>query len=134
MIDFELELQDPVAEVGGAFRGRVVSEAEIDAGVRAVRVWLRFEAKGRGNTDGAIVDADEIPLHPGQPFDVPFTLRVPPTVPISYDGRLIRVVWELGVRVDRRLAKDQSVERTVLVVPEGGQSVYRQPHPLPAPT
>ena len=60
-----------------------------------------------------------------------FRLAVPSNGPISYDGRLIRVLWRIEARVDVKLAMDRTTEIPVLIIPSGGWGLYHQPHPLP---
>ena len=128
-----MELDDEVAVVGGAFSGRLIREhdgTEKGLRARAVRLSLKFSTEGRGDTHQKTLHTFEFPLGDDGRLDESFVFEVPADAPISYDGSLIRVVWEIEARIDLKLARDPKTERTVLVVPEGGAGLYVAPHPL----
>jgi hypothetical protein len=60
-----------------------------------------------------------------------FSLLVPATSPVSYDGTLMRVMYEIEARVDLKFARDEKSAHQDLVIPVGGMGVYNRPHPLP---
>lgn len=128
-----MELDDEVAVVGGIFSGKLIREPDgMEKGpmARAVRLSLKFFTEGRGDKDQKTLHTIEFPLGDDGRLDAPFSFDVPSDGPISYDGSLIRVVWEIEARIDLKLARDPKTERTVLVVPEGGGGLYQTPHPL----
>ena len=131
-----IEIDDWFVEVGRPVQGRVsLPGAEgIDPTterIREVRVTLRCETEGRGDRDRWI--------GPVQAFDVnvdgslygQFSLDVPPTAPVSYDGSLFRVRWAVEARTDLRLRVDRKTSVEFVVIPAGGRGYYLQPHPLP---
>jgi len=131
-----LDLDHVVAECGGHFTGRVSRQADADgvsstSRARAVRLVLRYRTEGRGDTDRQDVSNLELELEPHGGLNTAFSLPVPPNGPVSYDGRMLRVLYEIEARVDVKLARDPKIERPVLVVPVGGLGVYDRPHPLP---
>ena len=131
-----LDLDDLVAEVGTGFTGRVHREPDADgvtseSRARAIRLMLRLRTEGRGDTDTKPITTCEFDVESHGGLSASFELAVPTGVPISYDGSLIRVIYEIEVRVDIKLARDPKVERLVLVVPRGGKQLYDRPHPLP---
>lgn len=131
-----VELDQVVAECGGYFTGRVSRQPDADgvsstSRARAVRMVLRYRTEGRGDTNRREVSNLEFPLQPHGGLDTRFSLAVPASGPISYDGRMIRILYEIEARVDVKLARDPKIERPVLVVPIGGLGVYDRPHPLP---
>ncbi|MDH3679310.1 MAG: hypothetical protein OEV40_05095 [Acidimicrobiia bacterium] len=133
----QVDLESGIAEVGGRFRGRLRRAGELDdlAGdddqpVRAVRLTLRYVTEGRGDTDSQVIGQLEFPVDTYGRLDTDFQLPVPPAGPISYDGRLIRVLWELEARVDVKLRRDRSTSIPLLVIPTNGWGLYHRPHPL----
>ncbi len=130
-----LELDAWVVECGDRFTGRVSRDADADgvaskSRARSVRLVLRYRTEGRGDTDASDVSNLEFGLEAHGGLNSPFTLSVPASGPVSYDGRTMRVIYEIEARVDIKLARDPKIERPVLVVPQGGLGVYDRPHPL----
>jgi hypothetical protein len=134
----EVQVDQGIVEVGGRFRGRLRRAGQLDdiatdkqQRVRAVRLVLGYRTEGRGDTDEGTVAEREFPVDAYGRLDVGFELEVPRHGPISYDGRLVRVLWTIEATVDVKLARDRSTYIPVLVVPSGGWGLYQRPHPLP---
>lgn len=131
----EIEVDDPFAEIGGVFNGRVflpgAEGLDPDAGrIREVRVTLKCWTEGRGDTDSWNSPAQAFNVAVDGSLTAPFTLAVPTTGPISYDGSLIRVLWAIEARTDLKMRIDKKNQLPVVVVPAGGLGHYRRPHPL----
>lgn len=132
-----IELQHDIAEVGGRFVGHLQrspadgasNDREIGR-VRGVRVSLKMTTEGRGDTDSMEVAEVAAAVDEYGMASQQFELEVPLDVPVSYDGRLIRVRWQIEARTDRKLAVDAIAASEVLVVPRGGLGHYDRPHPL----
>ncbi|MGI9615715.1 MAG: hypothetical protein ACR2QO_22575 [Acidimicrobiales bacterium] len=134
----QVDLEQGIVEVGGIFRGRLQRRGEVDdlasgsnQQVRAVRLTLGYETEGRGDVDKQTVAEQRFPVDEYGRVDASFGLAVPSNGPISYDGRLIRVLWSIQARVDVKLAMDRTTDIPVLIIPSGGWGLYHQPHPLP---
>lgn len=129
-----VELDRDVVEVGGQVSGRVSRAPDGDvtnaSRARSIKLSLRHETSGRGDTDRKVVGAQEFDLDVHGSVEAAFAITVPSSGPISYDGRLIRVRWELELRVDVKRASDPTAIVSVLVVPRGGADRYDKPHPL----
>lgn len=130
-------LEATQAEVGASFRGRAVHRGwdggpldESRSRVRGVRVELRYQTEGRGTTARDTVATIELPADDNGNVGATFELPVPSTGPISYDGKLIRVLWEVKATVDVKHRRDAHVEVPVLVVPRNGFGLYPRAHPL----
>jgi hypothetical protein len=130
-----IELDSPFVEPGGQVTGRVeLPGAEgvnptVDR-IREVRVLLRFRTEGRGDKDSWEGPAQSFPVGVDGALTGYFTLDVADDSPISYDGGLLRLIWEVEARTDLRLRIDKKATATVVVVPAGGLGLYRRPHPL----
>lgn len=132
----QLELDDIVCPIGHHFRGTLTRQPDADglsstSKARSVRLVLRMYTEGRGDTDRSEIAGLNFDLQSHGGLSVPFALAVPEGSPISYDGTLIRIKYEIEAKVDLKLARDEKFARQVLVVPEGGMGVYDRPHPLP---
>ena len=125
-----------IAEVGGRFQGRLRRSPELDdlaprkQPVRAVQLLLHYWTEGRGRNDAGDIARVDVPVDRHGRLDVEFALAVPPSGPISYDGRLIRVIWGIQATVDVKYQLDRKLHVPVLVIPQGGWGLYHAPHPL----
>lgn len=131
-----LELDEQVCEVGGRFTGRLIRQADADgisndSRARSIRLVLRVYTSGRGDTDRRDISTLTFDLEAHGGLNADFSLTVPADSPVSYDGSLMRIMYEIEARIDLKLARDEKYARQVLVVPEGGLGVYDRPHPLP---
>lgn len=125
-----------LAELGGVFRGTAVYKPSVGESGRAtgIRVRLVYDAYGAGGTLHQVAAELRWAMEPGSAFVTTFEVGVPGTEPVSYDGQLITIRWQLEVAATRPWRSDHTVVADVLVVPVGGLSVYRSPHPYrPAP-
>ncbi|MFV0523481.1 MAG: hypothetical protein ACK5RL_03170 [Acidimicrobiales bacterium] len=125
-----LSVESGVAELGGRIRGQLIRTANAPTG-SGLFLELRYRTEGRGTPDEGQALWIQLPDNTMGPTAYPFDIVVPTDVPISYDGRLIRVVWELRATISRRLRPDADAVVPILVAPHGGRGLYRQPHPLP---
>lgn len=108
MIDIHLD-HDAVT-LGSTVRGRVSWTASKDVSPRKIQVFLRWHTEGRGSTakDTLVTGTHECgPVSAGEEVSFPFEFSIPEDVPVSFDGRLIRMIWEIGVQVDLPWAFDE---------------------------
>ena len=133
----DVAVERGIVEVGGTVSGRLRLAGELDdlasdsnQRVRAVRVSLGYTTEGRGDTDARAITELEFPVDQYGGVEATFDLSVPRQGPISYDGRLIRVRWDVEARVDVKLRRDPTTHIPVLVIPSGGWGLYDRPHPL----
>lgn len=132
-----VELVSDIAALGSYFSGHIrrspvdgAANAPGRGQVRAVRVGLYMFTQGRGDEDSWRSDEIEAPVDEHGMASAPFRLPVPHDMPISYDGALIRVRWQIEVRTDRKMALDSVLSADVLVVARRGEHLYQRPHPL----
>jgi hypothetical protein len=127
-----LEVDSWLAEVGGLFTGLLANDPPPDqaSSVRAVRLELWYWTEGRGTKDRRTVSELHYPASDGVQLATRFTLPVPWEVPISYDGDMIRVRWQIRAVVNRSWKTDHSTGVDVVVAPVGGFGLYHAPHPL----
>lgn len=108
---------------GGLGMAHVVCDLEQAADVRAVLVQVGWRTEGRGERNAGVVSEQQVDvIREGAGTwvrqSVPFA--IPAEGPISYDGVLMRIIWELAVRVDIAGGRDIE-ERTAFRVVVRGQ-------------
>ena len=120
-----------LAEIGGNFQGTIAYRPAAGESGRAtgIRLRLAYHTFGEGNQLHRVVAEQRWTMEPGDPFVTSFLVGVPGTEPISYDGHLVSVRWRIEVAATRPWRADHEVVADVLVVPVGGASLYRTPHP-----
>lgn len=110
----EVHTDTHATTVGGLVRARV--RWQHDKAPTEVRIELRWFTEGRGTTNSATVDRVVVDAAQGPiPPEVEATLTVPTAGPLTYDGVLVRVRWEVRATLDVSWARDP-VESVPLVV------------------
>lgn len=120
-----------LAELGGAFQGTIAYHpTEGEAGrANGIRLRLSYRTAGVGGSVHRVAAEQRWSMEPGASFVTSFLVGVPGLEPISYDGQLLSIRWQIEVAATRPWRGDHSVVADVLVVPVGGGSIYRTPHP-----
>ena len=98
--------------------------------VRSLRIELEYKTSGRGDEDSKKVHTSEVPIDRFGMGAADLRIEVPPDSPISYDGQLMRVHYEIHIWTDIQAQIDHGSDIAVLVVPIGGATSYQRPHPL----
>jgi hypothetical protein len=112
----EVTVDQPRLHVGSPVRALMRWQADRDP--EAVRLELRWVTEGRGDTDSAVVTSHRHgpELGPVPPV-VEAVLAVPPSGPVTYDGHMIRVRWEVRGVLELRWAVDPTAACPILVLP-----------------
>jgi hypothetical protein len=113
MIRIELE-QEAIVN-GDHLRGHAQWNSE-GKQARKLEVLCRWRVEGKGRKHEEIVDL-EIDVAPGPEVTIPFDFEIPLLGPLSYDGKLFRIVWEIMVRADLPLAFDAEETKPFTVRP-----------------
>lgn len=117
MISLELAGQG-VFPVGSEVCGEVVIPAVPNARWRGVEIHLKWRTEGRGDTDSGTVGVVSHPIQPSAgPARYPFRFMLPQDGPVSYHGQLLRIVWEIEVRIDVEWEFDPKDRWPITVVP-----------------
>jgi len=126
-LSVELDRPDGRYRAGETVRG-VVTLGGVDERVRGVDVKLRWSTSGKGNTDQQDVRTLRLPVAAlGGRARTTFELPLP-SGPVSYQGPIIQVAWQVLVSVDVAWARDPSRELPIEVLPGdpyAGADVYR---------
>ena len=111
-----LEIDRRVAVVGDTLRAR--ASWQHDKTPKEVRVELRWYTEGRGDTNSAVADRVVVDRAQGPiPPSLEATLTVPTNGPITYDGVMIRVRWQVRATLGIRWGRDPRAEVPLLVRP-----------------
>ena len=70
---------------------------------RAIEVVCRWRIEGRGRSREEVVGRAE-----SQAMTVPFDFEIPKEGPLTYDGKLLRIIWEVAANADLPMARDES--------------------------
>lgn len=104
---------------GQTLKGQVVWSTDKGKSPRKIAVTIQWVVSGKGVKsenvlDSVVDDATESKTH----VVVPFEVEVPSYGPLSYDGKLFRVVWEIKAEVDLPFAVDEEERVAFTVLPE----------------
>ena len=93
---------------GQAVSGTVQAVAVDDIDFVALRVGFLWHTEGKGNrvsgSGGSVCLAKDAHWRAGERSLFPFSMRAP-WGPISYQGKTLKVIWELEARLDRSMLK-----------------------------
>lgn len=126
-IEFDGEYGDvvdgvPEVEVGEPVTGRVTVTANESLKLNAINVLVGFRAHGRGDPDKVqtqVAGCAATSLQTGQTQTVEFRSVVPLEGPISWEGKVVKVTWEVAVHLDIPWATDQYQSIPFVVRPRG---------------
>jgi hypothetical protein len=62
---------------------------------KKAQLIVGWRTEGRGDVDRETIYQQEIPPD----FSTPFTCQIPLTGPYSYDGQLLRIIWEVTAEI-----------------------------------
>jgi hypothetical protein len=113
-----LDLQTNVVECGGALVGTVSWTGNVRHS--GLAVVLRFRTQGRGDVDSA--EAARFDLGSGEAGEARFQLDVPAVGPVTYNGQLLRVLWQVAVTTSGKRKFTSGADSTAVeltVVPRG---------------
>jgi len=78
----------------------------------SIKLTVGWRTEGRGDEEKSIIyETDIEPL-----LKTDFSCQIPPAGPISYDGQLLRIIWEVNVIDSKRLKSQEETETTVFTV------------------
>lgn len=113
-----VEIPSGPVEVGATLKGQVTWTPDGDAKPRGLRVTLGWRTEGKGNKkEGTCDETERTDIAPGSTVTLPFEFHVPIDGPVSYDGKLMRIIWEVMARVDLPFTRDEMEKREIRVVP-----------------
>src|SRR2546426_3087385 len=113
-----IELSQEKVRNGDSLTGRVVWTASGKKQPRKIEAICRWRIEGKGRKKETIVDQElGLDVESRSEVSVPFDFTIPLNGPLSYDGKLFRVVWEIVGRADLPFAIDEVETNAFTVVP-----------------
>ena len=113
-----VELSQEKVRNGDSLTGRVVWTASGKKQPRKIEALCRWRIEGKGRRKETIVDQElGLDVESRTEVSVPFDITIPLYGPLSYDGKLFRVVWEVVGRADLPFAIDEVEAKPFTVVP-----------------
>ena len=119
MLSVEFETPEPFV-VGQEIRGYAVWDPRDVTRAKSFQLTVDWRTEGRGDRDRATVARVSVPFTHGQPTSVtrfPFSFVLPPDGPVTYHGRLLRIIWSANARIDVGWAVDPRGSREFVVAP-----------------
>lgn len=116
MLTIDRTTPDPIP-VGDRVSGHATWRPQTQGSPRELRVSLCWRTEGRGDTDRATVAELRLPIVGGDSTSLPFDFTVPPDGPVTYNGKLLRIIWEIVVQLDVAMSRDPRIMEPLVVVP-----------------
>ncbi len=117
-----LELDRNRVALGDELVGRVVfpePSSEKLSKVKAVRLIVRAKISGSGNSETLPVTDETLASGPQSGAPLPFAVRLPERGPVTWDGRHVKVRWEIIAELDIPWAIDPKDVGTFVVTARG---------------
>jgi hypothetical protein len=102
---------DPI-EVGEKLTGICLWTPDNAEGTKPLKLTIGWRTEGRGTVDKDILY--EIEINPSERFQL--NHNIPFTAPISYDGELLRFIWEINIYRPQWLGLKDSLKTQVFQV------------------
>jgi hypothetical protein len=115
-----IEFAQPAVATRSRVKGTVTWPAE-GKQPQALIIMLAWRTEGQGTTDSQVVQKVRHQLSPPAPVNVPFDFEIPADGPVSYNGKLLRILWEIAVVIDIPWAMDKFEYASFQVVPHRGK-------------
>jgi hypothetical protein len=98
----EVQLKQDQWLLGDTLQGNLIWTAAANQHPKQIIASLQWRTEGRGGGALEVVQKVEFDMHSSDQtlIQLPFGLELPMLAPISYDGLLLRVIWEICVTVD----------------------------------
>ena len=112
-----IELKQTELRVGETLTGRVVWNADGGKQPRKIDVSVRWIMSGKGERRETVVDqTSEADVASKAQIVMPLSVEIP-LGPLTYDGKLFKIAWEVWARADLPFAIDQTESAPFTVRP-----------------
>lgn len=112
-----VELTAATLALGDHAKGKVTWNAAGSKHPRKIEVTFRWRIEGKKNEESVIDVTTEERIESRSEIVVPFDFEIPIDEPVSYDGKLFRIVWEVVARADMPFASDEAEAKVIVVKP-----------------
>lgn len=103
--------------LGDHAKGKVTWNAAGSKQPRKIEVTFRWRIEGKKSEDSVIDVTTEERIESRSEIVVPFDFEIPIDEPVSYDGKLFRIIWEVVARADMPFATDEVDTKVIVVKP-----------------
>ncbi len=108
-----IELKQNQVSPGQILRGDCYWQTNSDKEFQPATLKIGWRTEGRGSVDK---DQFSQKIKLASLVSVPFEYEIPLNGPLSYDGQLIRIIWEVVVQTDQFLFGGEKGEKVFRVV------------------
>lgn len=118
----QVHLPSAFIEAGRDLKGQFLWQTNRSDLPNDITVSMVWRTEGRGEEDRQVVDSFTLEAQDLQTLQgrwLPFTFTVPHPGPITYNGALLRIIWEIQVKVDwpGLFARDDKLAEPFTVMP-----------------
>jgi hypothetical protein len=106
-----LEVQQESVRTGEQVTGHASWSSSGGKAARTFRVICRWRIEGKGRRKEDVIDTA------GGGNQVAFEFEIPLSGPLSYDGKLFRIIWEIFAIADIPFARNEEEVKSFLVLP-----------------
>jgi hypothetical protein len=116
MIQIKLEGQQ--VRAGERLRGQALWNSSGSKQPRKIEVTCQWRIEGKGRAKKEVVERTLEPdIRDRTQVTVPFDFAISTLGPLSYEGKLLSIIWEVVARVDLPFAVDEVETKTFRVTP-----------------
>jgi hypothetical protein len=108
-----IQLKQTQISPGQILRGDCYWQTNSDKEFQPATLKIGWRTEGRGNVDK---DQFSQKIKLASLVSVPFEYEIPLNGPLSYDGQLIRIIWEVVVEIDQFWFGHERAEQVFRVV------------------
>lgn len=106
---FVIQINEPYVQVGETVHGTVEWRSS-GTTPRAIIIAAAWRTEGRGDISTGKAGELRVPYDPSSPLSgvpIPFAFDIPTEGPVSYDGKLLRIIWEIAAQADLPMMLDE---------------------------
>ena len=112
-----IDLKSDSIAIGEHITGQAVWQSSGSKQPRKIEVVCRKRLQGKKRTSSDVSSTTEENIGTRTQIAVPFDFEIDFIEPVSYDGKLFRVVWEIVATVDLPFAADEEETKVFTVKP-----------------
>lgn len=112
-----VSLASTEVQTGEAITGEAVWNSEGEKKPRRLEVVCRWRIEGKVKNEEEVGRAEELGIGSRSQAAVRFEFQIPFYGPLTYQGKLFRVVWEIIARADIAFARDEVDTKVFTVKP-----------------
>lgn len=114
----QIKLENEELRAGERLRGQALWTSDGGKQPRKIAVSCQWRIEGKGRPRKEVVDqATEPDIAGRSQITLPLDFGIPSLGPLSYEGRLFSIIWEVVARVDLPFAADEIETRRFRVTP-----------------